>query len=122
MKALIASLIIFGILLIGIIVNCVYVNRISEDLLLQINSIGGVEDAGALSKLENLKMHFEKHEGILLLSLSYLAVNKVDDSIDGAIAYAKYGDESGFQNAKAILINAINDLARLEKLSFKNIL
>ena len=122
MRALITSLALFGVLLIGIIINCIYVNRISEDLMLRAKEISTVHDESTISKLENLKKHFKKHESILLLSQSYLSVSKVDDCIDGAIAYAKLGDESGFQNTRAILISAIYDLSRLEKFSVKNIL
>ena len=122
MKALIASLILFAILLAGVIANCIYVNRISDDLVQQAKKIGTIYDEGTIPKLENLKKHFKKHEAILLLSQSYISVNKVDDCIDGAIAYAKSEDESGFQNSKAILLNAIYDLSRLEKFSIKNIL
>ena len=122
MKALFASLIIFAVLLAGISANCVYINRISKDLQLQAKKLENIYDPTTLENLEKLKKHFKKHEKILLLSSSYITVNKVDDSIDGAIAYARSKDESGFQNAKAVLINAIYDLSRLEKFSIKNIL
>ncbi len=122
MKALIASLIIFGILLTVILLNCIYVNRTSRELVLQAKSIGTIYDDTATSNLESLKKRFKRNEELLLLSLSYVTVDKVDDCIDCAIAYANSDDEAGFQNAKALLINAIYDLSRLEKFSIKNIL
>jgi hypothetical protein len=102
--------------------NFSYINSLTEMLLEKIDLLSFSEFEHTQNLLKEIRNRFDKERGIILLSISYTTVNKISDSIDSTIAYLSAHDEPGFENAKAILKNAVLDLSRLDRFSPDNIL
>ena len=122
MRAFLISLLLFSIMLAAIGTNFSYINSLTEMLLEKIDLLSFSEFEHTQNLLKEIRNRFDKERGIILLSISYTTVNKVSDSIDSTIAYLSAHDEPGFENAKAILKNAVRDLSRLDRFSPDNIL
>ena len=122
MRAFLVSLLLFSVMLGAIVANFSYINKLTDHLMQKIDLLSFSEPEKTQGLLTEIRERFDKERKIILLSISYTTVNKISDAIDSTIAYLDARDESGFENAKAILKNAMRDLSRLDRLSPDNIL
>ena len=120
MKAWIASLCLF-VLLIGIIViNAIYVHRISAHLC---DVVGGlsIEDAHTQEQLDALDAYWQKHHPLVGLSIGYRDLDHVSELLISLRAAYETKSASEFESYRQLALDAATELSRLERFSIENL-
>ncbi len=122
MKSFIVTLLIFSALLGIITINFFYINSVGDELEKKVEEldISSIEECKI--KLEELSLYWKDIETKISLSVSYTELNCIDDNITKMMTYLEHRDIVNFECYKASLLNAIEEMRRLEKFSLKNIL
>lgn len=122
MKSFIATLIIFVLLLVIIVFNFFYINRVGDNMTEMVNALEFYDSTGCKAGLERLYGYWKDNEAKVSLSVSYIELNSVDDNMTKMISYFECDDRTEFECSRASLLNAIEEMRRLEAFSIKNIL
>ena len=115
----------FGMLLLVVFLvlcNAGYVNHTVKDMKRMANDLPLSPDSGTEAQLDSILRLLDSHEAGLGLSVSFPLIDRVRELTDSARAYAQAGDKAGYASSRAMLIDAISDLNRLEKVTVKNIM
>ena len=118
MKSLIITIILFCLLLGCIIINSFFVHRTVahlNDLLSQIEDSPDRE-----STLSELEAYWEKQEQLLSFSVSFRDLDHVGETLAGLRWAHDERDEKEFRKYHALLSDAVEEIARIERLSFEN--
>ena len=121
MKSFIITLIIFSTLLGIIATNFFYINKVGDELKEKAETldISNIEECKA--QLDELYLYWKDNETMISFSVSYTELNCVDDNITKMMTYLEHNDIVNFECYRASLLNAIEEMRRLEKLLLKNI-
>lgn len=122
MRSFIISLLLAIILLACIVLNNVYINRLADRMLSQLNTLPCIEDPLCVAQAQRLLATWEEQAEYVRLSVSYTVVDRVCEQATALLTCAECGDLYGYQAALALLRDAIEDMRRLEVLSISNIL
>ena len=122
MRGLVISLILFAILLILITSNFFYVNKVIGNMTNEAHSLKEIPSEENTKIINRLKKDWEQKSIWLSFSVSSDDLEELSDIIDSLEAANKVKNVNQFQIHKALLLNAIEKIGRLEKLSIKNIL
>jgi hypothetical protein len=117
MKIFIISLVFFTLMLAGIVLNFIYINKVSDELYVMAYEAPAVGVEGCYAAVSKLDDYWQKNHDIIRLSVSFVELNQVSDAIVSMKSYAKSGSADDYENARQILLNAIHEMRRLE--SFK---
>ena len=120
MKTFIASLCVFSSLLLLIAWNVRFVNRATEELETQIQTLDFRESAS--EKVEQLDAKWQKYRKVLSFSVSYNEIREMDVCIAQMRAAAKEQDAVQFESARLMALDSIKDLRRLERVTLTSIL
>ena len=115
----------FGVLLLVVLLvlcNAGYVNHTVNNMKRMANDLPPSPDSGTEAQLDSILRLLDSHEAGLGLSVSFPIIDRVRELTDSARAYAQAGDKAGYASSRAMLIDAISDLNRLEKVTVKNIM
>ena len=118
MKSLIASLILFSLMIIGVIANAFAVRGLTEELSVKIEALDTPDVSSAQSFLDFWLSHAEW----VRLSAGFAATDRITEQAMTLLASAEVGDVFSYHTALALLSDAIEDLARHERFSFENLL
>lgn len=120
MKAWIVSLCLF-ILLIGIIIgNAVYVHRVADHLCSTLHALH-FEDAKTAATLEELDAYWQRHHPFISLSISYRELDHVSETMISLRAAYDTQNVSDFEGYRQLLLDAADELSRLERFSVENL-
>lgn len=122
MKTFIVSMVLFITMMTLIIVNSLYVNQTANTIMQMTTSLpapGCLDYSGRITSMERL---WEQHYSLLNLTVSLNDLNKVADCISQLKAYSVNDNEQDFESTRQLLVNAIKNLHRLEKLSLDSIM
>ncbi len=122
MKSFIATLILCALMLTGVLVNAIYVNRLSDDLLARLDALPdiGAPDCQSAAK-DFCDFWISKAESIEL-SAGFPSTDRISEYSLTLVACAEVGDLYGYRTALALLVDAIEDLRRHEQVSLGNLL
>ena len=119
MKSFVISLVLFSLLTATIVLNYSYINKCAEFLIGTSEKLSfEAEDAGGIKELEKF---WDKNRDIIGLSVSYREIDHFCETLISLRSYYESGNRSEFENSRAILIDAAEELARLERFSVGNI-
>ena len=122
MKAFVVS-ILLAILLLGcIIFNNIYINRLADRILEQLEALPAIDDNTCIPQAQAILAEWDEQVEYVRLSVGYPVVDRVSEQATMLLACAECGDLYGFQSALALLRDAIGDMRRLEVISISNIL
>lgn len=122
MKSFYIALCVLALLTAAIGLNYIYINKVSNQLSTVIDEIKGTDAKEASQKISDLKEIWSREKIKISMSVGYVALNKVDDSISSLEAALDEKSQYDFHNCLSILENAVKELTRLEKFSVFNIL
>ena len=120
MKSFVSSLLIFALLLGGMILNYHYINDTCDTLAARIDALppcGEAEDAIAA-----LGAFWEAHKGKIELSVSGSDIEYFEESLAELTVANQEKEEADFATAKALLLEGVKRLRRLEQLDFVHLL
>ena len=121
MKSLCATATLLCALLILSGINVLYVNRTANEMKEMINNLPTPNDVACISKTERLQRLWEKKRRVIELSASYPIIDRINEQAALLDACARVGDTYGFESAKTLLYDAIEDMCRAEHISIENL-
>ena len=116
MKIFIFTLILFLCLLGFIIFNYIYVNRASRELMSKATEISLNAD-----EVKKLRSAWESKKSFIVLSSGMTKIDRIYDLLDSLEIYAEHGDAVEFENTRALMINAFDDLSEFESFYLEDI-
>lgn len=122
MRGLIITLILFATLTAIMIFNFYFVDSLISNMENEVHSLSCTPSAENTPIFEKLKKDWEKKSIWLSLSVAYDDIEKVTDLIDSLNAANETQNFVQFQIHIELLLNALEEMGRLEKFSLKNIL
>ncbi|MBQ7173092.1 MAG: DUF4363 family protein [Clostridia bacterium] len=120
MKSFVVSLILFACMILAIVWNFCYINKTADRLLELANSLPDAP-AGALEKAEALSDFWHDRMDRVGFSVGYTVLDRVSEQAATLVSAAKYESEFDYRLAKALLVDAVGDMRRLERFSIGNI-
>lgn len=120
MRSLIISLALFLCLCVCIVFNFIYINKTAGQLYELIESLQcSTEYEDDLLRLERL---WEKSSGVFGLSVSYREIDHFGETLLSLRAAFDAGNSADFGNYRLLLIDAVDEISRLERFSVDNLL
>ena len=118
MKTFICSMIIFSILLILIITNSIYIHNTSDKI---------IEDATSLSVndihgINRLCAFWQKHKLIFSISIHDSKVERITGLTENIKSAATAGASAEFKKNIVLLIDLLEELKKIEEISFQGII
>ena len=95
---------------------------------LYINNVGNVlerlteEARKSPSECTQLSEYWKKHKTIVAISVSNTEIERLSDAIDSLVAYVDSNCFEEFERSIELVLNAIESIRRLERISTENIL
>jgi len=120
MKAWIASLCLFLLLLAAIVGNAIYIHRVAEHLC-------GITDALCFEgpdtedALNELASYWERHRSFVALSIGYRELDHVCETMISLRTAYDTRNASDFECYRQLLSDAVQEIARLERFSVENL-
>ena len=122
MKSVVASLLLFFLMLLAVVGNFYYVNGTADRLLSLIDALPDAPDEASLTAAEELQAFWREHTNSIGFSVGYTVLDRVSEQAVALVTAAEYRDFFGYRNAIALLRDAVGDLRRLERFSWGNLL
>ena len=122
MRAFIISLLLAILLLGCITLNNLYINRLADQLLEQVDALPRIDDPDCVALAQALLKKWDEQAERVRLSVGYTVVDRMSEQATTLLVCAECGDVYGYQTALALMRDAIGDMRRLEVLSISNIL
>lgn len=121
MKASVASGILLVAITLLIILNAVHVNRTVNDFVMAVEALPSTPDGDTALQVKRVLELLLKKETFLTLSVPYTTLDRGIELCRSLLSYAESGSVQDYTATRELLIDALQDMARLEKLHVKNI-
>lgn len=121
MKSTIATLLLVLMLLLGIKANNCYINEVKETMSEQIRALPDPMDASCTDAAGRIRDYWEKQKSYVGLSVEYNVADRVSEQATALYTCAQCQDLYGYYTARSLLVDAVEDMSRLEQLSLENI-
>ena len=106
-----------------VVCNAVYVERVEATLLEKLDALPDDPDSATTpARVAALREHLESREALLGISVSYTVIDKATEALRSLESFAASGDTDQYRATLAVLPDMLDDIGRLERLSLKNIL
>ena len=118
MKAFLASILLFFVLLSLIIGNAVYVHRVSAHIR---DVLERMDESNAEESLSALEAYWQRHRKYVALSVSYRELDHLCELLLSLRATLESENREDFTLYRKIAIDAADELSRLERFSIENL-
>lgn len=122
MKGLIITVILFLLLILTIFLNAFFVNRTIQNMQNIINSLNSVPCEENKVLIDDFIKYWSKTSILLSLSVNYEDIEEITDITDSLKSANSTQNISQYKMYVELLLNSIEEIGRLEKISIKNIL
>lgn len=122
MKAVLGAGVIFVLVLLLVLGNCVYVRQTVSEMTDLVASLPENPCEEAVQTLERIAHHLASHKNGLSLSISFLLLDRAKELTDITLVYAQENNASDYNANRKLLMDAMEDLQRLEKISWAAIM
>lgn len=122
MKAFYLVTLLFSLALGAITVNYFYISRLSQELIEDVEALPlPSTDNRVELAAKQICDDWEKNRTLVQITANHTEIEAISNAADELLAFAKYQSIPDFERARALLINALEELELSEKLSFSNI-
>ncbi len=115
MKAFVATLCLFALVLGAITCNAIYINRITLSFCEQLDALPDTSDPACIAAAEELCRRWETHGKIAGFSAGYANIDRITEQTILLVSSAKFGDEQQYRTTIALLYDSMEDIRRLER-------
>ena len=115
MKSFVISIILAALMAIAIVVNALYINNVGDCVQSAILSLPPPTDSTCASSTEELHQNWNRHAKLVHISVNHTLVDRIEEHLATLSACAACGDIYGFYTARALALDALEDMRRLEK-------
>ena len=117
MKQVIIVSIMLGILAVLLVLNSIYINKVTIHMEEEVDALPPIHDPSCVSAVESLREDWLRHTPFLDLTVNYLLSDRICEQTALLISCAEAGDVYGYASARAILSDALEDMRRTERFS-----
>ena len=111
-------MIIFSILLILIMTNSIYIHSTSDKIIAEATTLS-INDKNGINHLCSL---WQKHKLIFSISIHDAQIEKVTELTENIKSAATAGDSAEFKKNIVLLIDLLEELKKIEEISFQGII
>ncbi len=122
MKAFWISLVLLICLLGGVVWNYIYINDVFSQMTRTLDAIPSFDSPDCETACEALLETWKKHTDTVGLSVCFAIVDRVSEQAETLRICAACGDRFGFETARTLLRDALEDMRRLERVLIENLL
>ena len=109
--------------MIGIIAgNSLFVQRGTEKLIGAVEDVPAIDAPDCEKKIGELRLYWRDFKKVARLSLNYTELNKMECLIEEMERHRLTGNMNDFEHAKVMMVNLLNEMARLEKVSLDGVM
>ena len=119
MRSLIATVVLFCVMILAATLNFLYVNRVADEMTNLATSLPSPTDSTCVEKAASLCRKWEKNAPIVGLTVGFSTVDKLSEHCQTLLSCAEVGDVYGYYSTLTLLKDSIDDVRRLEKLSIE---
>ena len=121
MRSLIATVVLFCVMILAATLNFLYVNRVADEMVELAASLPSPTDSTCVEKAAALCKKWEKTAPIVGLTVGFLTVDKLSEHCQTLLSCAEVGDVYGYYSTLSLLKDSIDDVRRLEQFSVGNL-
>ena len=121
MKQIVAILILLCVLITFVVWNALYINKVAVRMKRLAESLPPVDDPACVAAAEHLRSEWKRTMPVADLSVSYLLTDRICEQTALLASCAAVGDTFGYESARAILSDALEDMRRTERFSFESL-
>ena len=121
MKSLIATSVLFILMLGGIAANTVYVNRVADDLEQAVLALPDARETDCVSAVSALQESWDRRVDFIEFASGFSTVDRISEYVSTLLVCALIGDVYGYYSARTLLLDAVSDMRRPENLSLGTI-
>ena len=118
MKVCITAAIVLLLVITLVVINAVYVRRVTDDLLARLSTLPDTPNPDVTpQEIAAIKVVFDRRLPWLSLTAGFDSLDRVEESLIALEAHAEVGDVRQYASTRAVLEDLMQDIARTEKLS-----
>ena len=121
MKTFITVSALFLLMLVIILENAAYVNRVVDELTVTLQYATSENEIESNTKLQALRVQWEKEKIYIQASVAHKKIDTVNDLITSLLIYNEYGNREEYKKTAELLRCALEELRLLEEFSAVNI-
>lgn len=114
MKSFVISIFLALLMTAGIIINAVYINNVGQKTEAAIETLPPPQSSDCYSQAKDLEQIWKKQAKVVHISVNHTIVDRIGEQFTALVACAECGDLYGFYTARALLLDALDDMQRLE--------
>lgn len=122
MKTAIFSLLLLCAMLLCILCNALYINKVAFCMERDLSALPHKPSEEASEQVGAILSYWEAQTPYLSLSVGFPLLDRIGEQLRLLQSYARSGDSFGYAEALTVLLDCIQDLCRLERLSLENLL
>ena len=122
MKNFLAAMALVSLTLILIACNFFYVNNTADTLLSLVDALPDAPDETSLAPAEEIRDFWRGKINTIGFSVGYTVLDRISEQAVSLVTAAEYRNFFDYQNARALLRDAVEDMRRLEQFSLGNLL
>ncbi len=122
MKAFYISLCLFAVMIGAMVSNYRYVQATSSKMIEQLEQLPSVGDEQTLAAAIAIAQQWERVRPLVQATVNHTEIEVIGNVADELVTFAKHKNISEFERARALLINAFQELRLSELLTLSNIL
>jgi hypothetical protein len=116
MKSFFISLLLAALMLGGVAWNCIYINKVGTRIRDTAEQIPPPTDIACLPLAMDLEKQWKQDALRIHISVNHTIVDRIGEQTSTMVACAQSGDMYGFGIARALLLDAVEDMLRLESI------
>lgn len=116
MKSFFISLILILLMIGGVAVNCIYINKVGSNLQQAAEQLPSPTRPDCLTLATELEKQWKKDAQWIHISVNHTIVDRIGEQASTLVACAQSKDLYGFWTARALLLDAVEDMQRLERI------
>lgn len=116
MKSFLIAIILAILMVITIVLNALYINNVGDRTECAIMSLPAPSDPSCISATEELQKSWKHYASRVHISVNHTVVDRIEEHLDTLAACAACGDVYGFYTARALALDALGDMRRLESI------
>ena len=121
MRAVRLSLALLVLLIAGVVWNYIYINDVFTTMNASLDAIPDLSDENCEDACLQLQAQWKKHTDRVGLSVCFGVLDRVSEQVELLRTCAACGDRYGFETARTLLRDALEDMRRLERFSIGNL-
>lgn len=122
MRSFFLTLLLLAVMLAVIGANFIFINRLGDQLTARVNALPAqTGDTAAAKEIMSLEKDWIDVHHLVSFSVSFKELNRVTEQVTALRVWYLAGEDAEYQNARAQLLLAIEEMRRLERFSMDNI-